>query len=219
MNPWEATFRTQSWGRYPAEHVVRFVARTFGQAPDRAAVRLLDLGSGPGASTWFMAREGFSVSAIDGSPTAIAQLGERLAAEHLVADTRVGDLATLPWPDATFDGVVDNAALYCNPLATCHRILEEVHRVLKPGGALLSANFTERTWGYGLGQMVERNGFADVGEGPLAHKGFALFFDRPIVDALYARFADRAVERLAWTLDREQHEIEMWIVQARKASR
>ncbi|MEP6859981.1 MAG: class I SAM-dependent methyltransferase [Deltaproteobacteria bacterium] len=219
MNPWEATFRSQSWGRYPAEHVVRFVARTFGGPSDRAEVRLLDLGSGPGASTWFMAREGFGVSAIDGSPTAIAQLHERLAAEHLNADARVGDLNALPWADATFDGVVDNAALYCNPLASCHRILEEVQRVLKPGGALLSANFTDRTWGFGLGATVERNGFADVSEGPLAHKGFALFFDRATVDALYARFAEHSVERLAWTLDREQHEIEMWIVQARKASR
>ncbi|MEO6771871.1 MAG: class I SAM-dependent methyltransferase [Kofleriaceae bacterium] len=219
MNPWEATFRSQAWGRYPAEHVVRFVARTFGASPDRAAVRLLDLGSGPGASTWFMAREGFSVSAIDGSPTAIAQLHDRLETEQLTADARVGELAALPWPAERFAGVIDNAALYCNSRAACERILDEVHRVLEPGGTLLSANFTDRTWGFGLGAEVERNGFADVAEGPLAHKGFALFFDRALVDDLYARFAEVTLERLAWTLDREQHELEMWIVQARKASR
>jgi SAM-dependent methyltransferase len=216
--PWEDTFRRQAWGKYPSEHVVRFVARSFFAAPDRSAVRLLDLGSGPGANTWFMAREGFSVSALDGSPTAIAQLEQRLGAEGLTVDAKVGDMAALPWADHVFDGVIDNAALYCNRAAVCSRIVHEVRRVLKPNGVFLSANFSDRTWGFGCGDLVERNGFAEVTEGPLAHKGFALFFDRAFVAELYGGF-EHTLERLAWTVDAEHHEIEMWIVQARNASR
>ncbi|MEI9897627.1 MAG: hypothetical protein WDN28_28155 [Chthoniobacter sp.] len=46
---WERLFREQEWGKYPPEHVIRFVARNFYKAPDRKQVRLLDLGGGTGA--------------------------------------------------------------------------------------------------------------------------------------------------------------------------
>lgn len=197
---------------------MRFVARNFFAAPDRAAVRLLDLGSGPGASTWFMAREGFSVSAIDGSSTAIAQLRDRLGQEGLAADARVGDIGALPWADRTFEAVVDNAVLYCNRAEARRSILSEVRRVLKPGGLLLSANFTDRTWGYGSGRADEPGGFGEVLEGPLAQKGFAQFFGRATLDELYADFSERSVERLAWTLEGESRLVEMWIVTCRKAA-
>lgn len=215
---WDAVYRRQEWGKYPPEHVVRFVARSFYAAPDRKAVRILDLGAGVGASTWFIAREGFSVSAIDGSETAIGKLRERLVGERLEVDARVGDLGELPWPDATFDAVIDNVAMYCNPFAACERIVAGVHRVLKPGGRFLSATFTDRTWGFGSGRAVEPGGFDDISEGPLAGKGFAMFFDRAHLDRLYAPFVDRTTERLSWTLDHEQHLVEMWIVTCRKAS-
>jgi SAM-dependent methyltransferase len=213
---WERVFREQEWGKYPPEHVIRFVARSFYGASDRRAVRLLDLGSGPGACTWFMAREGFSVSAIDGSPTAVARLQARLGGEGLAADARVGDFVTLPWPDATFDGVVDNGALCGNRFEACRAAVEEVRRVLRPGGAFLSANLTDRSWGHGLGREVEPNGFTDIREGPLAGKGFNLFMSRAQVDALYAPLADTVVERTGWTTDGMAHLVEFWVVTCRK---
>ena len=209
---WEHVFRSQAWGKYPAEHVVRFVARRWYGAKDRRAVRLLDLGSGPGATTWFAAREGFDVSAVDGSPTAITQLRERLAREALSVDARVGDLASLPWPDAHFDGVIDNASMYANPFEACTRIVAEVRRVLKPGGHFLSASFTDRTWGWGLGRMTEPGGFADIPEGPFAGRGFSLLMGRGQVDELFAEFHSVTVDRLAHTVDGGAHQVEQWIV-------
>src|SRR5580698_5080821 len=94
---WEAIFRSKSWGKYPPEHVIRFVARSFFTAEDRSKVKLLEIGCGPGANVWFMAREGFSVCGIDGSATAIERATKRLATEGLMADLRVGDYAQLPW--------------------------------------------------------------------------------------------------------------------------
>ena len=52
---WETLFASRAWGRYPPEELVRFVARSFGDAPDRASVRILELGCGPGANVWFLA--------------------------------------------------------------------------------------------------------------------------------------------------------------------
>lgn len=209
-------FQRQSWGKYPPEHVVRFVAQKFYAVRERSSVRLLDLGSGPGASTWFMAREGFAVAAIDGSASAIQQLTERLAREGLRAEARVGDLQPLPWADGTFDGVLDNAALYCNRRAFIRAAIGEVERVLKPGGWFLSASFSDRTWGYGRGRLVEPGGYSEIDEGPLAHKGFAAFFGRAELDDLYAVFAEPSVERVVWTLEQGERQIEMWLVTCRK---
>src|SRR5690349_11778017 len=94
---WETVFKSQEWGKYPPEQVIRFVARNFYAARDRKSVRILDLGCGTGACAWYMAREGFSVSGIDGSETAVRTAMLRLSEENLSADLRVGDYLHLPW--------------------------------------------------------------------------------------------------------------------------
>lgn len=213
---WENIFRSKSWGKYPQEHIVRFVARSFYSMEDRSKVRLLEIGCGPGANVWFMAREGFSVCGIDGSTTAINQATQRLASEGLTADLRIGDYAQLPWPDATFDGAIENVSLYSNPSRAIERALKEVHRVLRPGAPFLSSFFSDQTWGYGAGNMTETDGFMDLYEGPLAGAGFCLFLKRSRVHELFHAFTDIIVERTSWTLDKEQHLIEQLIITCRK---
>lgn len=213
---WDQIFGRQEWGKYPSEYVIRFVAQRWYGRADRSTVRLLDLGSGPGACTWYMAREGFNVSAIDGSRTGIERLRARLAAEKLAAEARVGDFVRLPWPGSSFDGVIDNVSLCANPYSACQAAVAEVHRVLKPGGWFLSASFTPQTWGYGKGTELEPNTFVDITEGPLTGRGRALFMDRSQLEALFRPFGDVAIDTLTWTMERMKHIIELWIVAARK---
>jgi SAM-dependent methyltransferase len=215
---WEGIFRSRNWGKYPPEHLIRFIARTFSMVNDRSKIRLLEIGCGPGANVWFMAREGFSVCGVDGSPTAIQRATERLANEGLVADLRAGDFAHLPWPDATFDAVVENVSLYCNPMEAIQRALEEVHRVLQPGAPFLSSFFSDRTWGYGLGDMVERDGFINLREGPLAHAGFCLFLNRERIPEVFHRFENIAVERISRTPDNERQQVEHLVITCNKSA-
>lgn len=216
-NPvWEQIFSSREWGKYPPEHVVRFIARNFRGVADRGRVQLLEVGCGPGANVWFMTREGFAVSGIDGSPSAIKQAGERLSGEGLSADLRVGDYTTLPWPAASFDGVVENVSLCCNRWASIQRALQEVRRVLKPGAPFLSSFFTDRTWGYGLGTEVEPYGFLNITEGPIAGTGFCLFLNHARLYELYCDFAGASVERISWTVENERHLIEQFVVNCRK---
>ena len=212
---WEHIFSTRDWGKYPPEHVVRFVARTFYQVPDRSAVRLLEIGCGPGANVWFMAREGFSVSGIDCSATAIRKAGERLAKEGLRADLRVGDNASLPWPSNTFDGVLENVSLCCNGSESIRAALAEVRRVLKPGAPFQSSFFSTKTWGYGTGTAVEPNAFRDVTEGPLVGTGFCLFVTRGGLTEFFKDFAIDAVERVSWTMEQEAQLVEQFVVACR----
>ena len=212
---WESIFSSSEWGKYPPEHIVRFVARNFYRAAARRSVKLLDLGAGTGACTWYMAREGFSVSAIDGAPSAIRRLRERLASEGLEVDARVGDFAELPWSDCMFDGVVDNCALYANSAAHAFRTLAEVARVLAPGGKFQSTWFSDRTWGYGTGPRAEPGAFHHVTEGPIAHRGFVRFVGRPELDAMFTSFAAFTVERSSYTLP-EGQVVEYWPVRETK---
>jgi ubiquinone/menaquinone biosynthesis C-methylase UbiE len=50
-----------------------------------------------------------------------------------------GDAETLPFPDATFDAVINIEASHCYPVFP--RFLAEVARVLRPGGHFLYADF------------------------------------------------------------------------------
>jgi ubiquinone/menaquinone biosynthesis C-methylase UbiE len=93
-----------------------------------------------------MAREGFAVSGIDGSSTAIKQATDRLAREGLTANRRVGDYSILLWPDSSLDGIVENISPYCNRRDAVKRALDEIRRVLKPDAPFLSSFFTDRTW-------------------------------------------------------------------------
>jgi ubiquinone/menaquinone biosynthesis C-methylase UbiE len=212
---WEELFRAKEWGKYPQEHVVRGIARNFYSATNRGAIKLLEIGCGPGANIWFMAREGFSVAGIDGSPTAIGLATARLASESLAADLRVGDFTNLPWPDSSFDGILENVSLYANPWTAIQQALGEVRRVLKPRGVFLCSFFTEKTWGYGTGTMAEPDGFVDIPEGPMAGTGFALYLNRKRLDELLKDFTSVHVERVSWTMGGEQHLVEQFVIECR----
>jgi SAM-dependent methyltransferase len=163
-----------------------------------------------------MAREGFSVSGIDGSSTAIQTATRRLHEEGFTADLQVGDFAVLPWQDCSFDGVVENVSLYTNPWTSIQRALREVLRVLKSGAPFLSSFFTDRTWGFGHGEMIETDGFVNLREGPLAGAGFCLFLNRARVPELFRDFCNINVERITQTLDREQHLVEQFVITCNK---
>jgi SAM-dependent methyltransferase len=215
---WEEIFRSKEWGKYPPEHVIRFVAENFYRIPHRNGVRLLEIGCGPGANVWFMAREGFAVSGIDGSTTAIKQANERLWSEGLRADLFVGDYSSLPWPESSFDGVVENVSLCCNRWDTVKRALAEVRRVLKVGAPFLSSFFTDRTWGYRRGTMVEPDGYIDITEGPLTGFGFCLFLNHARLRELFRDFDEVAVERLSRTLQSEHRLVEQFVITCRKCA-
>lgn len=213
---WETIFASRPWGRYPPEAIVREISRAFGSNDRRHEIRILELGCGPGANVWFLAREGYNASGIDGSQTAIDIARRRLAAEQLTAELVVGDFTcALPWPAASFDAVLDCAALYSNPLAGIRTALTEVQRILKPGGWFLSLSFTDGTTGYGSGTPGDdADAFRDVTEGPLSGTGYVQFFSRSTLNTVFSIFETVRVERSSYTISDERQLVELWVVNA-----
>ena len=176
---WEDVYRSRPWGQYPGEDVIRFVAGNFFNVSDRAAVRLLDVGSGAGANLWFLAREGFSAYGIDGSETAVRLARERLDREcpgwrRGDAGVLAGDIAQMPYPDGYFDGALDVVAgCYSDFDAAC-RIYSELARVVRHGGKLFVRTFARDCWGDGTGSRVATDMWT-CSEGPLAGLGATRF--------------------------------------------
>ena len=220
---WEQVFSTQGWGKYPGEDLIRFVARNFYAAADRSAVRILEVGSGPGANLWFVAREGFAAFGIEGSATAATLARRRLDAEcpgwnkqPRNGDVVVGDIGKLPWGDGYFDAVIDCEAVYCNDFEDSRRIYQEMHRVTRPGGKLFVRTFASGTWGDGTGEkLAPRRFIADVG--PLAGKGPSRFSTRDELPGLLAPWGLSEINLITRTLDSQRESIHEWIVEGYKA--
>jgi SAM-dependent methyltransferase len=192
-NPvWETVYQSRPWGQYPGEDVIRFVAGRFFGAPDRACVRLLEVGCGSGANLWFMAREGFSAHGVDGSPTAARLATERLDREcpdwraH-GGQVQVADMAHLPYPsgaaDSGFDAVLDVVAGCYSSVEQARRNYAELARVTRVGGHLFVRTFAQGCWGEGTGASTGPDMW-DCAEGPLAGLGPTRFTAREQIDGL-----------------------------------
>jgi len=216
---WEDIHANREWGKYPAEELIRFVARNYYNREPREEVRFLDLGCGNGSATWYLCREGFSVASYDGSTTAIAKLKRRLESEGLVADLRVGDATSLPYPDQYFDCVIDLACLMCNDLKNSQKIIKEVERVLKVGGSFFSHTPRIDCWGYGIGKPAGKNTFVDSPEGPFANMGIVRFCSFEDVQNMYAPFSPLEINYVVRTVNNGQNSLAFWIVTGSKGIR
>jgi SAM-dependent methyltransferase len=126
--------------RYPNEELMRFIGRTYASIPmsDRKEIRILEVGCGSGGNLWSLAREGFDAYGIDLSAAGIDICHEMLASWGVMATLHVGDMSNLPYESGYFDAVVDVFSSYCLPEKDFMRYLNEIERVLKPGGKYFS---------------------------------------------------------------------------------
>ncbi len=212
---WEKTFQSHEWGQYPAEVLIRFIARNYYHA-DRRTIRILEVGCGPGPNVWYFAREGFEAYGIDVSPTAIDKARKRIEEEGLSAELAVGNIEKLPYPDCYFDCVVDNECLYCNPLKATEDILGEIRRVLKKGGSFFSRTFTDEMY---VGRSHKKIGefeYDDASDGPFANRGFARLITREGIERLYGSFFKIAsIDKLECTHNNGDAKVSEWIIVCR----
>jgi len=89
---------------------------------------LLEIGAGSGHSATFFVTEGFTVVATDLSPGNVA----RCRAKGL--DARVSDFYDLDFPDGSFDAIWAMSCLMHAPDTDLPDVLNEMARVLVPGG-------------------------------------------------------------------------------------
>jgi SAM-dependent methyltransferase len=104
----------------------------------QGAKDVVEMGCGQGRDTWFFARNGLIVTALDYSETGICQLRDRSNQEGLMGciEGKVHDVREgLPLPDSSVD-VVYSHMFMCMELTEeeIQLIMDESKRVLRPGG-------------------------------------------------------------------------------------
>ena len=97
-----------------------------------------DLGCGPGFFSILLSELGFSVEAVDASPSMVGHAQDNIAQAVPVGDVtfHVCDLLSLPFPDDTFDLCVSRNVTWL--MRDPQGAYAEWLRVLKPGGKLIA---------------------------------------------------------------------------------
>jgi demethylmenaquinone methyltransferase/2-methoxy-6-polyprenyl-1,4-benzoquinol methylase len=116
----------------------RWKRRLVERASPRADVGALDLATGTGDIAFALAARGARVVGLDVTPRMIELAREKTVGQDGPAFL-VGDMLALPFPDASFDLVTTGYGLRNVPDLTV--AVDEIHRVLRPGGRLLSLDF------------------------------------------------------------------------------
>ncbi|OFW79272.1 MAG: hypothetical protein A2201_07295 [Alicyclobacillus sp. RIFOXYA1_FULL_53_8] len=94
----------------------------------QGAERLLEIGAGSGQDSVFFRDHGLRVTCIDLSAAMVAHCIEKSL------DAREMDFSQLDFADASFDAVWALNCLLHVPKSEIHEVLQEVRRVLRPGG-------------------------------------------------------------------------------------
>ncbi len=136
------------WRRYWDKHSasydtqMRFFDRVlFGDSRawvcSQAAGDTLEVGIGTGLNLPLYP-PGIPLTGIDISPAMLKLAADRARQRGRAVDLREADAGALPFGDASFDTVVCTFSLCAIP--DHHRAIQEMHRVLRPGGLLLLAD-------------------------------------------------------------------------------
>jgi demethylmenaquinone methyltransferase / 2-methoxy-6-polyprenyl-1,4-benzoquinol methylase len=107
-------------------------------AAPRPGVRALDLATGTGDIAFGLAAGGAHVTALDITPRMI-ELARAKSAVPSAVRFLVGDMLALPFPPGSFDIVTIGYGL--RNVADLGLAIDELYRVLKPGGGLVSLDF------------------------------------------------------------------------------
>ncbi len=176
----------------------------------------MDFGCGGGAYTWYLSREGFDTYAIDGSEYAVKNTKEKLENEGLTAHYKVCDGIDLGYENGYFDVALDNVSICSNSVLDIKKMYHQLYRVLKSGGKILTSCFGKETYGYGLGQMIEKDTYSDITDGPLKNRGIVHFFDEEEIRIILEKigFKNILIDRFFYT-DMGKS-IEQFITQATK---
>ena len=120
--------------------------------------RVLDLACGTGRHTLYLAKHGFDVYATDMAATGLKMAREK--AESLGLNNihfQEHDMRSIPFADKFFDAVICTLAIHHGTAAQIQQTVDEIHRVLKPGGMVITDMPSVMTEGVGLGQEIEKN--------------------------------------------------------------
>ena len=145
-----------------------------------------DLGCGAGRHVAHLSALGLEVVGSDIAPNGLEVAARDLGAARLPARLVRADMTAAPFRDGVFDAALSTNVLNHGRRAALQRAVDEVGRVLRPGGEFYLTVLTPNDWRYGSGAQVELDSFllADGPEAGILHH----FFSEPDLRAWLGAF-------------------------------
>ena len=144
---------------------------------------LLEVGCGMGYDSLEFIRRGVRVTAVDLSPRAVEFCKQHFQVVGADAqEVRVENALALSFPDESFDAVWSNGVLHAS--GDTQKAIDEVFRVLKPGGrAIISHFYRKPSWMYLLKHAGRANIEYDDEDPPVNE-----FYTEAEIEAMFHKF-------------------------------
>ena len=143
LSTWSASYTSiPPWDvGHPQQTFVELVERG-----ELTPSRVLDIGSGPGENTIFLAEQGFSAVGIDFTPEAVEIARNRAAQHEVDAEFVLGDVLSLEqfFVADTFDYVIDSGLFHSIRSEDLDKFVQQIRRVLKPGSIYYMLCFSDK---------------------------------------------------------------------------
>lgn len=187
---WDGFYQDSAYAAIaPYTDSMAMLARRFNKSGQ--GHHLLEIGCGVGQNLlfarWSMQ---FEVYGVDYSSTAIQIAKDRFQSHQLPYQSlEVGDVQQLNFNDHSFDAIIERAVLQLNTLDNIKKIVQELHRVLKPGGCMSCSFLSENNAFFGQGQYLGQGDFYNPNRDGMRH-----YFSRNDILEVFQNFQiDRLV--------------------------
>jgi tellurite methyltransferase len=148
---------------------------------------VLDAGCGIGRHAHYLASEGFECTGVDASDAGLEYAREQARQAGLSIDYRHAPFYDLPVADHSFEVAIAWNVVYHGDGGIAQRAIDEIRRVLVPGGLYIGTMLSKRNANFGLGRQVQPDTFVvDNAETDKAHPHF--YCDAPTLIGLHHGF-------------------------------
>ncbi len=216
MPTWDTLYKNQilddgnNLWKKPHEYLVEFFGR---QGTLLQSSRILDLGCGTGRHLVFLEGLGYRSFGMDISSAGLAYSRDWL--QRIDHPVRIlnADMTCLPFCSACFDLIISTYVIHHNTLANIQKTIQEMFRLLIPGGIILISIPSTRGYRHDKGKQIEPGTvIPDIGQDcGIPHH----YFDLEEIAREFAAFIIRAID-LNETTNTDGYLSSHWFIRAEK---
>ena len=151
---WETSFRDKQemWGWEPADSAIR----TLELLKKNGLIKILIPGFGYGRNAKIFTDDGFKVTGIEISETAID-----LARKHFGDSIKVhhGSVSSMPFDQELYDGIFSYALIHLLNEEERRKLIEDCYNQLNPNGYMVFVSISNMDFRYGQGKEISKDTF------------------------------------------------------------
>lgn len=158
---------------------------------------VLEVGCGVGNNIIPIAKLGFEAYGIDISDYAILETKKRAHQENVRIETTSGNIEKLPYESNFFSFVIDRSVLTCTSPEVITKSLDEILRVLKPGGIFMAFDwFGINHPDLQFGRYIDNNCYKDFKFGRFKNVELITSFDIYTLTSYLQKFTRLDVKKI-----------------------